>query len=141
MRAALDLIASRVAVLADTMRTSAEAVPMVLVGGGSILLPDHLPGFDKVVRPREFAVANAIGAAIAQVGGEVDRVFSGTGRSRDTILDEAKGEAAEKAVLAGAAPESVRIVEVDELPMAYLPGDAIRIRVKAIGDLILEERK
>ncbi|MGH8881595.1 MAG: hydantoinase/oxoprolinase family protein, partial [Stackebrandtia sp.] len=83
VRAALALIEKRVATLADTMRTSADAIPMVLVGGGSILLPDDLPGFDKVVRPENFAVANAIGAAIAQVSGEVDRVFLGEGHSRD----------------------------------------------------------
>ncbi|WP_020501391.1 hydantoinase/oxoprolinase family protein [Sciscionella marina] len=139
VRDTLDHIAARVAEHADTMRTSTEAVPIVLVGGGSILLPDNLPGFDKVVRPEEFTVANAIGAAIAQVGGEVDRVYSDTGRGRDAILEDAKREAAEKAILAGAAPDSVRTVEVDELPMAYLPGDAVRVRVKAVGELILED--
>jgi hypothetical protein len=28
-------------------------------------------------------------------------------------------------------------VEVDEVPIAYLPGDAVRVRVKAVGDLQL----
>jgi hypothetical protein len=31
----------------------------------------------------------------------------------------------------------VRIVDVDEVPLAYLPGNATRIRVKAVGDLEL----
>ena len=47
-----------------------------MVGGGSILLGDRLAGASRLVRPEHFAVANAIGAAIAQVGGEVDRIFS-----------------------------------------------------------------
>ena len=34
------------------------------------------PAPSELVKPEHFAVANAIGAAIAQVGGEVDRVFS-----------------------------------------------------------------
>lgn len=134
VEAGLASIADRVAALADTMRTGAEPIPMVLVGGGSILLPDRLPGFDTVVRPTDFAVANAIGAAIAQVGGEVDRIWSGSG-SRAEAVDAAKQEAVDKAVLAGAQPGSVQIVEVDELPIAYLPGDAVRLRVKAVGDL------
>ena len=51
-------------------------MPVVVVGGGSVLLGDALPGASELVEPDHFAVANAIGAAIAQVGGEVDRVFS-----------------------------------------------------------------
>ncbi|HEY6738676.1 MAG TPA: hydantoinase/oxoprolinase family protein, partial [Actinopolymorphaceae bacterium] len=141
VRRCLDRIAERIAVLADTMRTSAEPIPMVLVGGGGILLQGSVPGFDKVVRPDHYAVANAIGAAIAQVGGEVDRVFSGGGRDREAILDEAKQEAVQKAVIAGAAEDSVRIVEVDELPMAYLPGNAVRVRVKAVGDLVFGDAR
>ncbi|WP_028922113.1 hydantoinase/oxoprolinase N-terminal domain-containing protein [Pseudonocardia acaciae] len=140
VRRCLELVARRVATLADTMRTSAEPVPMVLVGGGSVLLPDELPGFDKVVKPERFAVANAIGAAIAQVGGEVDKVFSAGADGRDKILERAKDEAIQRALLAGAAEHTIRIVEVDELPMAYLPGNAVRVRVKAVGDLILGGR-
>jgi N-methylhydantoinase A/oxoprolinase/acetone carboxylase beta subunit len=141
VRRCLAHIAERVAALADSMRTSAEPIPIVLVGGGSVLLPDTLPGFEKVVRPEHFAVANAIGAAIAQVGGEVDKVFAIDGRDRRAVLDEAEQEAVQRAVLAGAAQDTVRIVEVDELPMAYLPGDAVRIRVKAVGDLNFGEQR
>ncbi len=112
-------------------------MPMVLVGGGSVLLPDSLPGFDTVVRPEEFAVANAIGAAIAQVSGEIDRIYSGDQTSRDLMLGEAREEAIAQAVAAGADPDSVSVVEVDELPIAYLPGNAVRVRVKAVGDLDL----
>jgi hypothetical protein len=32
----------------------------------------------------------------------------------------------------------VEIVEVEEIPLAYLPGNAVRIRVKAVGALALE---
>jgi N-methylhydantoinase A/oxoprolinase/acetone carboxylase beta subunit len=117
------------------MRTSPTPIPVVAVGGGSILVPEELEGAAKVFRPDHFAVANAIGAAIAQVGGEVDRVFPVAPGMRDEVLDQARQEAVDKAIAAGAAPGSVRIVEVDELPLAYLPGNATRIRVKAVGDL------
>ncbi|MFC7564421.1 hydantoinase/oxoprolinase family protein [Actinomadura namibiensis] len=137
VRRGLDRIATRIAATADMMRTSPEPLPAVLVGGGSVLLPDRLPGFDKVIRPGHFAVANAIGAAIAQVGGEIDRIVTLEGRSRAEALEEARAGAAEKAVLAGADPGTVRVLEVDELPIAYLPGNSIRVRVKAVGDLKL----
>ena len=136
VRAALDGIADRVGRLADSMRTSAAAAPLVLVGGGSVLVPGAVPGFDMVVRPGEHAaVANAVGAAIAQVGGEVDRMFALEARSREAALDEAKAEAAEQAVAAGADPATVEIVDVDEIPISYLPGGITRIRVKAVGEL------
>jgi hypothetical protein len=90
-----------------------------------------------VLRPENFAVANAIGAAIAQVGGEVDRVFTVEPGRRTEVLDAARAEAVERAVAAGASPSSVEVLEVDEVPLPYLPGGATRIRVKAVGDLQL----
>jgi N-methylhydantoinase A/oxoprolinase/acetone carboxylase beta subunit len=58
--------------------------------------------------------------------------------SRAEALEAAKQEARQKAQDAGAGRDSVRIVDVDEVPLAYLPGNATRIRVKAVGDLELE---
>jgi N-methylhydantoinase A/oxoprolinase/acetone carboxylase beta subunit len=137
----LDVIAAAVAGVVDRMRTSPEPLPVVAVGGGSILIPDKLPGFGEVNRPAHYSVANAIGAAIAQVGGEVDRIFAlgaAAGEAgRDQVLAAARDEATGKAVAAGARAGSVRIVEVDEVPLAYLPGNAVRVRVKAVGDLQL----
>jgi N-methylhydantoinase A/oxoprolinase/acetone carboxylase beta subunit len=137
VRAGLDLIAAEVSAMVDRMRTSATPLPVVLVGGGSILLPDELPCAARVHRPEHFAVANAIGAAIAQVGGEVDRIFPVAPGRRDAVLDVAKQEAMDRAVAAGADPATVQIVDVDEVPIAYLPGNATRIRVRAVGDLVL----
>lgn len=137
VRDGLDAIAVAVAGAVDRMRTSPEPLPIVAVGGGSILIPDKLPGFDEVSRPGHYAVANAIGAAIAQVGGEVDRIFALGATTREEVLAAARSEATGKAIAAGAQPDSVQIVEVDEVPIAYLPGNAVRIRVKAVGDLQL----
>ena len=55
---------------------------MVAVGGGSFLVPDVLAGASEVLRPANHEVANAVGAAIAEVSGEVDRVFRLEGQSR-----------------------------------------------------------
>lgn len=137
VRAALDRIASDAADAVDRMRTSAQPLPVVAVGGGSILLPDRLAGSGEVLRPEHYAVANAIGAAIAQIGGEVDRVYAIEPGRRDAVIDEAKQEAVDRAVAAGASPSTVDIVDFDEVPIPYLPGNATRIRVKAVGDLQL----
>ena len=83
-------------------------------------------------------VANAVGAAIGQVGGEVDRVFSLDRQTRDGALEQAKAEARAKAVAAGAREDTVQVTDVEEVPLAYLPSNATRIRVKAVGELELE---
>ncbi len=132
---ALDRVADRIAEAVDRMRTSAEPIPVVAVGGGSILLPEEIPIFGAVHRPDNYAVANAIGASIAQVGGEIDKVFAVDPGRRDAILDEVRQEAVDKAIAAGASPATVKIVDFDQVPIPYLPGNATRIRAKAVGDL------
>ena len=134
-------IENMVAGVVDRMKTTAEAIPVVVVGGGSVLLQEELPGASRLVRPDHFAVANAIGAAIAQVGGEIDRVVSLEGLSRDAALESAKEDAIAKAVAAGADESSVHVVDVEEVPLAYLPSNAVRFRVKAVGDLSLTETR
>jgi N-methylhydantoinase A/oxoprolinase/acetone carboxylase beta subunit len=119
----------------DRVKTSAEEVPVIAVGGGSILFPDELAGVSHVHKPEHFEVANAVGAAIAQVSGTVDRVFSLADRSREDALEEARKTAFEEAVRAGAHEDSLEIVEIEEVPLAYLPGNAVRIKVKAAGRL------
>lgn len=119
----------------DRVKTSAEAVPVVAVGGGSVLLPEKLAGVSKVHKPEHFEVANAIGAAIAQVSGTVDRIFSMDHRTREAVLDEARQMSFDEAIRAGADPASLEIIEVEEVPLAYLPGNAVRVKVKAAGRL------
>lgn len=133
--AAVEQISTTIAALVDRMRTSPDPLPVVTVGGGSALLPDTLPGLDPSHRPDNFAVANAIGAAISQIGGEVDQVFAIESGRRDAVVDEARQLAVDRAVAAGADSGTVRVVELDEVPLPYLPGNATRIRCKAVGDL------
>ncbi|MBI5876972.1 MAG: hydantoinase/oxoprolinase family protein [Chloroflexi bacterium] len=119
----------------DRMKLAADPVPVVLVGGGHVLVGDQLAGASVVLRPANCQVANAIGAAIAQVGGEIERVYDLSAMSRTAALDAARQEAVDRARAAGAAPSSIEIVEVEEVPLTYLPSNATRIHVKAVGDL------
>ncbi len=129
-------IMEMITIAVDRMKTSATPVPVIVVGGGSILVTGAIEGASEIIKPDHFPVANAIGAAIAQVGGECDRIFSLAELSRDEALDQAKSEASNRAVNAGANADSIEIVDVEEVPLAYLPGNATRIMVKAIGDLV-----
>lgn len=120
----------------ERSRISPDPIPVIAVGGGSILVPETL-GDLKIVRPDNFAVANAVGAAIAQVSGEVDRIYSLTdGLTRESCLATAAEEATQKAIAAGAIPDSIALIEREDVPLAYLPGNATRIRVKVVGEMV-----
>ncbi|HEY0415833.1 MAG TPA: hydantoinase/oxoprolinase family protein [Gaiellaceae bacterium] len=124
----------------DRVKTSRADQPLVVVGGGSVLVPERLPGVSEISRPEHFEVANAIGAAIASVSGSVDRIYHpGPGPGgRQAVLDEARAAATDLAVRAGANPERVEIVELEEIPLAYLTTPATRIRAKAAGPLAVD---
>ena len=117
----------------DRMKTDAGDVVLIAVGGGSFLVPDRLQGVARVVRVEHGGCANAIGAAIAQVSGEVDQIFQGM--SREDAIGLARDLADRRAVEAGAAPASLTMVEAEDIPIAYLPGNALRVRVKVVGDI------
>jgi N-methylhydantoinase A/oxoprolinase/acetone carboxylase beta subunit len=140
VRTAMDRIQEMSEVAVDRMKTSAEPVPVIVVGGGSVLIAKPLAGASEMVKPDHFEAANAVGAAIAQISGEVDRVYALDALSREQALDDAKAEASAKAVEAGADAATVQIVDVEDVPLAYLPGNATRVRVKAVGDLTLAGR-
>ena len=53
----------------------------------------------------------------------------------EAILDDVRQEAVDKAIAAGASPATVKIVDFYEVPIPYLPGNATRVRAKAVGDL------
>jgi N-methylhydantoinase A/oxoprolinase/acetone carboxylase beta subunit len=117
----------------DRMKLDAMPTPLIAVGGGAFLIPDTLPGISQVVKVRHSAVANAVGAAIAQVSGEVDRIFRD--KSRDEAIAVAKAEAIDQAVRSGADRDSIVVVDVEDLPLAYLAGNTLRTRVRVVGDI------
>ena len=134
IRAARDRINFMLEDCVERARISADPLPVIVVGGGSILVEGPIAGLELIL-PNHFAVANAVGAAIAQVSGEVDRVYALAEIGRDAALADAKARATEAAIAAGARPDSIEIVDVEDVPLAYLPGNATRVRVKAVGEL------
>ena len=119
----------------DRLKFNADDIPVILVGGGHFLIGDDLTGASEVLRPENGEIANAIGAAIAQVGGQSESVYSLAEMSREEALSAATEEAKKRAISAGANPKTLMVVDVEEIPLTYLPSNAIRIRVKVVGDI------
>ncbi|MER5879584.1 hydantoinase/oxoprolinase family protein [Streptomyces sp. NPDC001910] len=109
--------------------------PIIAIGGGADLLPQRICGHD-VIRPEHADVANAAGAAIALVSGEHETLVP-AGAGRTEALDAARATAVQRAVAAGAAPETVTVTRIQETPLAYADDRSVRVRIKAAGRLDL----
>jgi N-methylhydantoinase A/oxoprolinase/acetone carboxylase beta subunit len=131
--AAMARASEMVAEAVDRMKVDATPVPLIAVGGGAFLVPDRMEGISEVVRVEHQAVANAVGAAIAQVSGEIDQIFADM--TREAAIEEARRLANERAVEAGANPANLSTVEVEDLPIAYLPGHSLRVRIRVVGEI------
>lgn len=119
----------------DRMKTTRGDATILAVGGGNFLIADGLKGAARVVRPPHAAVANAVGAAIAQVGAQAEQIVAYDDVPRATAIERMREEVTERAVAAGGDRASVQIVEVDEVFLSYLPGRAAQLRVRAVADL------
>lgn len=119
----------------DSLKISNRDVDVILVGGGSIVLPKDLAGTAHVYNPAHFGCANAIGSAISKVSGNYEQLIDYDRIPRETALKQAKAEAVRLAVEAGAIADTVEIIEVEDVPLAYCVGSTARVRVKAAGDL------
>jgi N-methylhydantoinase A/oxoprolinase/acetone carboxylase beta subunit len=131
-----DHLRNRLIRLLENYERPGRYLPIILVGGGAPLIENLLRQLGReVLRPIHADVANAYGAAIAQVGGEADLTFSSHSVSRREALDRAEQEAHRRAVQAGASPTSVTTVELEDAAFSYLASDALRVRARAVGDI------
>jgi len=133
VRRAVERIGAMIEEAVDRVKTEAGDVPLIVVGGGAFLVPSRLAGVSSVVGVEHQAVANAVGAAIAQVSGEVDQIFQAL--PREEAIARARAIAEDRAVTAGAERATLRTVEVEDLPLAYLPGNSLRVRVRVVGEI------
>jgi len=119
----------------DQMKSSREPVPVVLVGGGAILVSKSLDTAAEIHRPEHSGVANAIGAANAQVGSETERIVSYRRIPKERVLQEMKEILTAKLLQAGADSNTVKLADIEETSVSYMADESTRIRVKMVGDL------
>jgi len=132
---AISIAHREIAMALNRIKTKKDLLPIVLVGGGAILIQKDLSEGSQIIRPEKGGCANAIGAAIANVSGEIDIMLSLAGKSREDVLAHAKQQAIQRTVDAGAHPSTISIIDLDEVPIAYLPSNIVRIKAKASGEI------
>lgn len=105
-------------------------LPILMVGGGSELLsPDLLGQYYQL--PQHFSVANAYGAALAEVTGVANKVISLN--NRETALESLKTQAYEAAAKEGALQDTIRIVDIQITPYHYVPNHMARVSIVTAG--------
>lgn len=119
----------------DRMKTVAGDAAIIAVGGGHFLIGENLKGAAKVVRAPHASVANAVGAAISQIGATIDQIVDYEKTPREAALELMRKTAAARVAAAGGAPETIDIVDIEEVFLSYLPGRSAQVRMKAVGDL------
>ena len=134
-RKALDAIRTLVEDSIDAMKVSSQDIDLILVGGGSIILPTQLAGAKSVMKPEHFGIANAIGSAISKVSGTFEQLISYDEIPREQALEQAKADAIDLAVAAGALRETVEIIEAEDVPLQYYAGNTNKVKIKAAGEL------
>ncbi|MBS3904168.1 MAG: hydantoinase/oxoprolinase family protein [Simkania sp.] len=112
------------------MGAEQKDLPVILVGGGSTILPTELLDRRYIV-PEHAQVANAYGAALAGVSGVVDTVVS-LNQQAD-VLKTLQEEAMEKAVVQGADKECLEIADLQIIPYHYVPDRMARVIITVTG--------
>ncbi|CRK24230.1 hypothetical protein BN1723_013214 [Verticillium longisporum] len=119
----------------EQMKVSAAPVHILLVGGGALLVTEDLDGVDKCIHPVHQGAANAVGAAIGRISGEVDVIEILQDRDEKEVVAAACQKAIDQAISKGAAAEDVSVVEINKIPLQYVDNGAMRIQIRAVGKL------
>lgn len=129
--AILSLLESQV----DRLKTSPDPIPLLVVGGGSVILPSRsIRGASRVIIPKHAGFANAVGAAISKLSATIDKVYDASKSSVAEVMTIAEQEAITACLAAGAKEGTVEIVQKEGIPLAYLPGGMVRVVVIATGE-------
>ncbi|KAH7312920.1 hydantoinase [Rhexocercosporidium sp. MPI-PUGE-AT-0058] len=116
--------------LIDRMKTSPEPCSLLLVGGGAFLCPPELVGVATIEIPEHSGAANAVGAAVAEIGEAAELIVDND--QQDTTLVEVKARAIAAAVARDAKEDEVRIIEEDVSGIPYIEVKS-KIVVKVVG--------
>ncbi|CAF1298365.1 unnamed protein product [Rotaria sordida] len=124
--------------------TNEESVPVILCGGGSILMDINqaFAGVTEIIRPAHYAVCNAVGAALCSISATIDSIVDllpssiDGGDQRKSELDRLIFEARQQCEQKGAYPDTIHLVELEQVPLAYhTSGHKHRVQLTVVGQL------
>lgn len=121
----------------DKMKTTAEPVPAIFIGGGAMVVPkEGIAGVSKVLCPDHFEVGGAVGTTIAEIGAYAEGVVDLDKEDRDNAIARVTEQAKDNARTAGAIRETVEVIDVEEIPFTYMPGKREKVRIRVKGKIL-----
>lgn len=121
----------------DKMKTTAEPVPAIFIGGGALVVPrEGISGVSEVLSPGHFEVGGAVGTTIAEIGAYAEGVVDLQREDRDEAIAKVTEQAKDNAAAAGAIRNTVEVLDVEEIPFTYMPGRREKIRVRVKGKVL-----
>ena len=147
---ALEFIKKTIATGVDRMKTNKEPVPVIICGGGSILIDpqQQFEGVTQIIRPPHYAVCNAVGAALCSVSGTIESIVDlipssvDGGEQRRCQLDRLTMAVQQQCEQNGAHPSTIHLVDIEQVPLSYYPGGyQHRVLLTAIGQLDMSKLK
>lgn len=106
-------------------------LPIILTGGGSAIFKNMKADDKTYIIPKNAGVANAYGAALAEISGTMDTVLCLD--KREETIGKLQREAELKAIQLGAREETLRVVSLEIVPYHYLPQNLARVKVTVAG--------
>ncbi|RLE29157.1 hydantoinase/oxoprolinase family protein, partial [Candidatus Acetothermia bacterium] len=120
----------------DKMKTTAEPVPAIFIGGGALVVPrEGIAGVSEVLSPEHFEVGGAVGTTIAEIGAYAEGVVDLEREEREEAIARVIEQAKDNAAAAGAIRETVEVMDIEEIPFTYMPGKREKIRVRVKGKI------
>ena len=133
---AQEMIQEKIRDIIMSAKTHARPLPVAFVGGGAIICQQHLFDNTNITNITLASVANAIGAACAQLSASVDTIFetvnSPFNEQQAKLIEMATYSATEKCIRHGAKAETVRVAEQQVLDMPYVTGK-VQVSIRVVG--------
>ena len=123
------LIKEKINYLEKRIKGHNNNINIVLVGGGSQLFESNIFGSNYII-PKYAHVANAYGAALAEISVQIDKTISLS--DRDNIIEKLQKEAIESTKQKGA-KRYLRIINQQIIPYSYMPNNMARVIITAAG--------
>lgn len=121
----------------DKMKTTAEPVVAIFIGGGALVVPNKgIAGVSEVASPDHFEVGGAVGTTIAEIGAYAEGVVDLEHEDRDEAITRVTEQAKDNAQAAGALRATIQVMDVEEIPFTYMPGKREKIRIRVKGNIL-----
>lgn len=130
-------IATLLGTVVDETKTEAGPVDIILVGGGTFLVPPAIQGVGHIYRPNYGHVANAVGAAMARVSHKIDHIVAVEPTSTE---EQELSRQCDRTIHEALAKGIVKpyIVEKTAMALSYSSTRELRMITTAVGDAPLE---